>query len=169
MRAREVATGEGGQRSLLPQQPGRLGQGNGERSSALLGRLRRSTSHLSQATPGSFGLQITWVRMRTSASKQLCQGNAGEGALKHLNDRKQSESCGGGGGGSCCVQGCRAVPAPNPDVLWALRPRGAPSPQGSKMLFLGLGFFFLSLFYTSKAKPGTGCKSPPGSSKGLWV
>lgn len=76
---------------------------------------------------------------------------------------------------------CRAVPASTQDMLQPRRPRKLPAPREGlalshllalaavegKLLFLGLGFFPPSLLH--KAKPGTGCKSPPGSKKEFLV
>lgn len=46
-----------------------------------------------------------------------------------------------------------------------------PAPAAAEGKLLSLAFFFLTfpLFYTSKAKPGTGCQSLPGSNEELLV
>lgn len=64
----------------------------------------------------------------------------------------------------CC--GCSAPGQPTGECS-ALSCLLALAAAESTLPFSGLGFG--GLFYTSKAKPGTGCRGPPGSNKELLV
>jgi len=90
------------------------GQGNAGRSAARSGR-----SHGWWATPRSSGLWITYLHMKTSASKTLCRGNGGESSLERWSGHKQSAGRGGlvraaSGGAEPCGTEARRASAPQP-------------------------------------------------------